>query len=353
MSARFVPVGWNRAKYVYDAVVLVAVVGYLLLYLWVGPSLETGTKPIDDQTLAMRAWGTCAFLMLSVVLAIGPLCRLDSRFLPLLYNRRHFGVITCAVAAGHVSAVLGWYFAYSATPVPEAVLGADTSFLQFSGFPFIPFGIAGFIVLCALAATSHDFWLAFLTPPVWKALHMAIYPAYASIVLHVTLGALQSARDPLLGQIVMASVVALAALHVGAALRERRRDRSVASSAATAGWVVAADVADIAESQGIVVHLADDEPVAIFRHDGRLSAVSNLCAHQNGPLGEGRVVGGCITCPWHGFQYRLEDGCAPPPYTEKLATYNLRLEGTKILLERKANPPGTPVPSLPISVEAP
>jgi DEAD/DEAH box helicase domain-containing protein len=45
---------------------------------------------------------------------------------------------------------------------------------------------------------------------------------------------------------------------------------------------------------------------------------------------EGRVLDGCITCPWHGFQYRLEDGCAPPPYTEKLPTYRLRLVGDEV-----------------------
>jgi nitrite reductase/ring-hydroxylating ferredoxin subunit len=29
---------------------------------------------------------------------------------------------------------------------------------------------------------------------------------------------------------------------------------------------------------------------------------------QNGPLGEGRIVDGCITCPWHGYQYRPDTG---------------------------------------------
>ena len=96
----------------------------------------------------------------------------------------------------------------------------------------------------------------------------------------------------------------------------------------------------------MVVAVDGGESVAIFRHQGRLSAVSNLCAHQNGPLGEGRVVDGCITCPWHGFQYRLEDGCAPAPYTEKLATYRLRLRDGLVLLDPRPNPPGTPVPPL-------
>ena len=50
----------------------------------------------------------------------------------------------------------------------------------------------------------------------------------------------------------------------------------------------------------------------MFRDGAELGALSNLCAHQNGPIGEGRIVDGCVTCPWHGYQYRLVDGCAPP-----------------------------------------
>jgi len=42
-------------------------------------------------------------------------------------------------------------------------------------------GIAALLVLFVMAATSHDFWLSFLTPPVWKALHMSLYAAYGLV----------------------------------------------------------------------------------------------------------------------------------------------------------------------------
>ena len=47
---------------------------------------------------------------------------------------------------------------------------------------------------------------------------------------------------------------------------------------------------------------------------GRIFALSNVCRHQGGPLGEGRILAGCLTCPWHGYQYHVEDGCSPPPF---------------------------------------
>ena len=74
-----------------------------------------------------------------------------------------------------------------------------------------------------------------------------------------------------------------------------------------------------------IVTAPGGERIAVFRDGDQIGALTNLCAHQNGPIGEGRIIDGCVTCPWHGYQYRLADGCAPPPFTEKLATYRVRI----------------------------
>ena len=105
MSVRYAPVGWNRNKIIYDVVLLAAVVAYILLYIKIAPSFQDVTKPTTGVILRAQAFGTCAFLMLTFILCIGPLARLDTRFLPLLYNRRHFGVITCAVAFTHAASM--------------------------------------------------------------------------------------------------------------------------------------------------------------------------------------------------------------------------------------------------------
>jgi nitrite reductase/ring-hydroxylating ferredoxin subunit len=174
---------------------------------------------------------------------------------------------------------------------------------------------------------------------------MTVCLAYACVVAHVSLGALQDARDPMLALLVFGSVLALCALHVAAAAR----GVAPAPSLGAENWIVAGGVADLEDGHGTVVDVPGAEAVAVFRDGDAISAVSNLCAHQNGPLGEGRVIDGCITCPWHGFQYRLADGCAPPPFTEKLATYRLRLDGGTILLDPRPNPPGTYVAPLRIA----
>ena len=61
-----------------------------------------------------------------------------------------------------------------------------------STFPFELLGVLALIICSLMAATSHDFWLATLTAPVWKALHMLVYVAYGLLVAHVALGSLQA-----------------------------------------------------------------------------------------------------------------------------------------------------------------
>jgi sulfoxide reductase heme-binding subunit YedZ len=91
----------------------------------------------------------------------------------------------------------------------------------------------------------------------------------------------------------------------------------------------------------------------VFRDGDHLHAVTNVCAHQGGPLGEGKILDGCITCPWHGYQFRAHDGCSPPPYTEKIATYELRVEGGRVRLNPTPNPPGTPTAPTPLPSKEP
>ncbi len=344
MSVSYRPVMWNRNKLVYDAVLVLGVAAYLLAFFQLAPLWIDHTSSTTPNIVRMRAFGSCAFLMLTVILCIGPLARLDRRFLPLLYNRRHFGVLCFIVALTHAREVAAFYHGFSPTDPWVSILGTNTAYGSFLGFPFEILGLTALVILFVMAVTSHDFWLSFLTPKVWKALHMGVYLAYGAAVMHVVLGAMQGDRGVAFAVVVALCFGLVISLHVAAGRREWAKDREGAAAPADDGpWVHAGRVADVPVDRGIVVPLAGGERVAIFRYGDRLSALSNLCAHQNGPLGEGRIVDGCVTCPWHGFQYRPEDGCSPPPFTEKVPTYRLKLDGDRILLDPRALPAGTPV----------
>ncbi len=348
MSVKYIPVQWNPNKWKYNFVMLASVFAYLWIFIELTPDIMANEGRINAQVHNARAFGSCAFFMLTVILCIGPLARLDERFLPLLYNRRHFGVITAAVATTHAFYIINWYFAFSRTNKYEALLFANTSFGQLSGFPFEVFGIFSLTCLLILAATSHDFWLKFLTPRIWKGIHYLVYAAYISVVAHVSLGILQDQQDNRFTIAFVISGLIVAVLHVLAALKERKTG-DVVTDANADNWVQVCNVSDMTDGYAKIAKLANGERVAVYLQEGKLSAISNACAHQNGPLGEGKVIDCLVTCPWHGFQYNVKDGRSPAPFTEMVPTYNLRLEGDAVLVDPEANPPGTFVEPVSIS----
>jgi nitrite reductase/ring-hydroxylating ferredoxin subunit/DMSO/TMAO reductase YedYZ heme-binding membrane subunit len=336
VSLQYSSVKWNRNKRLYDAVIVASVGLYLAAFVGVGRLVRTG---VSDEVLVMRALGTCGFLMLHVVLCLGPLARLDRRFLPLLYNRRHLGVATYLVGLAHAALAVGYYHGFGRSNPLVSLFSSNTNYGSLTAFPFEILGLAALGILFLMAATSHDFWQKNLGPSVWKSLHMAVYPAYALLVLHVALGALQTEASPLYPVLLGLGFTTVVGLHLVTGLRERRRDRPGVSAKS---WVDVGTVDEIPETRAKTVCLAGRERVAVFRYGGRVAAVTNVCAHQRGPLGEGKVIDGCISCPWHGWEYHPDDGCAPPPFTEKVATYQVRVEGRRILLNPDPLPPGTP-----------
>ena len=163
--------------------------------------------------------------------------------------------------------------------------------------------------------------------------------AYALLIAHVTLGALQSETSHWLAGLLALGMALVISLHIAAAVRERHVDRTKMKAAAE-GFLDVGRIDEIPEKRAIVRCLGG-ERVAVFRYDGKVSAISNVCRHQNGPLGEGRIIDGCVTCPWHGYQYLPETGASPKPFTEKVPTYRVKLIGNRVLVHPRPFAPGT------------
>jgi nitrite reductase/ring-hydroxylating ferredoxin subunit len=255
--------------------------------------------------------------------------------------------MTTFVAITHASYIINWYFAFSSSDKYEALLFANTSYGQLAGFPFEVFGVFALTCLLILSTTSHDFWMKFLTPPVWKRMHSLIYFAYVSVTAHVTLGVLQDQQNHTLTVIFITGAASVAGLHAYAAYHEWRHGDKLGVD--VEGWVDVCEAGDFVDGFAKIKILEGGSRVAVFNQAGKLNAISNACAHQNGPLGEGKIIDCLVTCPWHGFQYDVTNGRSPAPFTEMVPTYNLRLNSNTVQVHRDANPPGTFVE--PVSIQ--
>lgn len=336
MGVEYTSVQWNRQKRLYDFALVGGVAAFLVMFAMTTKILF---PLITDEILIIRTFGVAAFVLLHIILCIGPLCRLTPKFLPLLYNRRHAGVTCFLLALVHAVLVVATYHAGGDINPILSIFVSSPLTGSVAGVPFQPFGFFALVILFLLAATSHDFWLANLSAPVWKSLHMFVYVAYALLVLHVTFGALQGEASPVYVGAMAIGFVTVLGLHLTAARKEIRADQD-SENKVSDGFMDACAVADIPENRARIVCLTG-ERVAIFKYAGKISAVSNVCQHQNGPLGEGKIVSGCITCPWHGYQYVPETGASPPPFVEKVPTFNVRVKDGRVLVHPKPNPAGT------------
>ncbi|MYR07985.1 Rieske 2Fe-2S domain-containing protein [Gordonia sp. SID5947] len=92
--------------------------------------------------------------------------------------------------------------------------------------------------------------------------------------------------------------------------------------------------AEVADNKRIMAHV-DGREIVVFEHRGRLYGFENLCPHMGGPVCEGKLAPRVeavldsdgavieerfdknewrIVCPWHGVEFKIEDGvCAADP----------------------------------------
>ena len=338
MSHDYKAVQWTPFKKRFDLWMLAGIALYLILFVVIGEMAQPPGESVHPVQAVIRATGTLAFLLLTFILCIGPLARLTDRFKPFLYNRRHLGVTTFLIALVHAGLVIMWYHGFSETNPLVSIFISNPRYDSLSGFPFETLGFVALIIMFLMAATSHDFWNANLGPGIWKTLHMGVYVAYGLLVIHIALGAIQFNKSPVYVALLGASAITVIGLHIATGMASLRPSDRTANE----GWLKVASVDEMEDARAKIVRPVSGEAIAVFRDGDKVSAVSNVCRHQGGPLGEGKIVDGCITCPWHGFQYRMEDGQSPPPFTEKIATYATRILDGVVYVNPEPNAPGTP-----------
>lgn len=76
--------------------------------------------------------------------------------------------------------------------------------------------------------------------------------------------------------------------------------------------------------------------VAVFRtFDDQVFALDDCCPHMGGPLSDGIVHGHAVTCPLHAWVFSLETGMAQGVDAGSVATYPVRVEAGRVLIDAK------------------
>lgn len=110
------------------------------------------------------------------------------------------------------------------------------------------------------------------------------------------------------------------------------------------GFAVAANAAAVPSDRGLFVRLGSHE-IALFRVGDQIYALQNACPHAGGPLAEGTLEDGCVTCPLHAWKFDACTGAGLEPRSNSSAgrvsvsAYPTRIENDKVLVQLSSAAP--------------
>lgn len=79
---------------------------------------------------------------------------------------------------------------------------------------------------------------------------------------------------------------------------------------------------EVKEGEGKTVAIGN-KLIAVFRDQGRLYAIDDLCPHMGASLSGGYMEQGTVTCPWHAWRFRLTDGAWADNPRIKIGCYSV------------------------------
>lgn len=73
--------------------------------------------------------------------------------------------------------------------------------------------------------------------------------------------------------------------------------------------------------------------IALCFQNGTFGAISGICNHVGGPLGQGRLDGDYVVCPWHYWKFHFQTGKGEPGFEEDaVPAHDVRVEGGRVLV---------------------
>jgi multimeric flavodoxin WrbA/nitrite reductase/ring-hydroxylating ferredoxin subunit len=105
--------------------------------------------------------------------------------------------------------------------------------------------------------------------------------------------------------------------------------------------------------------MVGDTKIALTYRNGRFGAISGVCNHVGGPLGEGQLDGDYVVCPWHYWKFHCQTGQGEPGYEDdRVPAHEVRVAHGRVLVKKspsttRARKPHTAHPLARAPIRAP
>jgi nitrite reductase/ring-hydroxylating ferredoxin subunit len=94
---------------------------------------------------------------------------------------------------------------------------------------------------------------------------------------------------------------------------------------------------EISQGRSKVFSISDNtgrkQDIAVFNIKGSFYGISNICAHEGGPLNQGTLEKTIVTCPWHGWKYDVRNGRSPHLGGDSVKSFKIKVIRDKLYLE--------------------
>jgi nitrite reductase/ring-hydroxylating ferredoxin subunit len=101
-------------------------------------------------------------------------------------------------------------------------------------------------------------------------------------------------------------------------------------------WTKLAKIGEVPQDDVIEVE-HDGNLYAICNVGGEVRALSGVCPHEGGPLGQGHVVQGMVVCPFHMWEFDSRSGACMVDDTMNIPVYPVKVENSDILVDLPEN----------------
>ena len=85
--------------------------------------------------------------------------------------------------------------------------------------------------------------------------------------------------------------------------------------------------------ESVLEVMVGDQPYAICHTGGSVRALSGVCIHRGGPLGQGQIHDGHVVCPYHLWEFDCATGAYDYDSSKRVPTFEVQVEGEDILLQ--------------------